>query len=1151
MTKKYLPLVLKGLAIAGICAGPAYAQVNKSSLTGVVSDSSGASLPGVVIRLTNVGTGAGRTETTDTSGLYRFTLLDNGTYHLEAELSGFQKVVRESIQLETGQTTTVDLTMALEEVKESIDVRAESPLLRTETGSSGTTVTTQVLNELPLIGRNPYAFLTLSPGIQYTGNPAAVNQWDNNGPSGFTSSGSSATSEFLLDGIPNMRIDRVSFSPPPDAVQEMRVQTNAYDAEYGHSGAAFVNVSTRGGSNQTHGSAYWFLRDDSLNANSFFNNRNGQPKGDRSQHTYGGALGGPVQIPNLYNGTNRTFYYMNFEGSRIRGDDFARAIVPTRLERSGDFSQTRDLQGRPVTIYDPATTRPNPSGTGFIRDPFPGNVIPPDRMDPVALRALAYYPLPNLARTATNQENFENPRQSGLDWSSVSTRVDHRLSDSHNLFFRFGRNRRFDPSSPFYGNDCCRAAGDPTGGQDEFSRGNIAAGVGYTWIVSPRTVADVRVGFTRYFDADSVFGEGFDIATLGFPATFTDSVAFRTFPRFEMDGDVESLGTERTSGTTFVNQYNALVNVHSNFGRHSVKYGFRYQVAQQNVSDPDRASGEFQFDRMFTQGPDPTRSATNSGHDFASFLLGTPSSGSVDTEISPALQNEYYAGYVQDDWKVTNRLTLNLGLRFEHEAPVTERFDRGSAGFDFSAANPLAARAQANYAANPIPELAELNVRGGLQFLAADGAPRGNLNMASLLLAPRFGYALRLTDSIVWRGGYGLFYLPNNVSNYRRDGFSLSTQMVTSLDDNLTPFNRLSDPFPTGLVQPPGAAGGLLTGTGQSLTAGGIATDGKVPDYKHGMSHQFSTGFQVVLPGRVSLEMSYVGNVSRRLPITRDINEVPDEFLALGTRLNARVPNPFHGVITDPRSALSQPTTTVSQLLKPFPQYVDLTQSVLPDGRSTYHALQVQATKRLADGLTFGGAYTFSKYMEATSFLNANDPAPERVIAEADRPHRLVLYGLYELPFGPGKRFAATNNPVLKHILGGWQVNWVGTFQSGEALEIEDAERAFKSEANPRTVDQWFDVEQFVVREPFTLRELSTRIADLRAPGIHKWDVTLMKAFQIKEGVRLQFRVELYNAFNRTHFGTPNDSVTSSNFGRITGTLLGPREIQLAMRLVF
>jgi hypothetical protein len=1145
------PALFRALAIAAVCAAIASAQVNKSNLTGVVQDGSGSAVPGALMHLTNVGTGATRTETTDATGLYRFTLLDNGSYRLEAEHPGFKKAVRNGIELETGQTTTVDMTMALGEITESIQVTAESPILQTETGSSGTTVTTQVINELPLIGRNPYVFLTLSPGIQYTGNPAAINPYDNNGVSGFSSSGSSSQSEFLLDGMPNMKIDVVSFSPSPDAVQEMRVQTNAYDAEYGHTGGAFVNVSTRSGTNQLHGSAYWFLRNDNLNANSFFNNRNGATKSENKRNTYGGSLGGPVWLPKLFNGRNRTFYFVNYEGTQIRGASYLRTIVPTLLERNGDFSQTRDLQGRPFTIYDPATTRPN--GSAYVRDPFPGNQIPKERMDSVALRALAYYPLPNLVRTSTSQLNFQNPTNSGLEFNSMMSRVDHRLNDAHTLFFRFGWNHRFDPSGAPYGDACCRAAGNPgSDGQDLFARGNIAAGVGYTWIASTRTVADFRLGVTRYFDGDYLFGEGFDPSTLGFPASFTRSIAFAQFPRFEMtSGDVDNLGPGRTPAVLFVNVYNPLVNIHTMLGRHSLKYGARYQQSQQNTNDRGRSAGRFQFSRAFTQGPDPTRTAANSGNDFASFLLGLPSSGYTDINAAPALQNKYFGTYIQDDWKATNRLTLNMGVRFEHETPVTDRFNRGSAGLDFSAANPLTAQVAANYAANPIPELASLNIRGGLRFLGVGDAPRGQFNMESLNIAPRFGYALRLTNRVVWRGGYGLFYIPNNVSNFRLDGYSLQTRMVTSLDNNLTPFNRLSDPFPNGLVRPPGASGGVLTAVGQSLTAGGIASGSMLPDCQHGISQQFSTGFQVVLPHSISFEAAYVGNLSQRLTITRNINQYPDRYLALGNRLNARVPNPFYGVITDPTSSLSQATTTVSQLLKPFPQYTGLTESALPYGRSNYNSLQAQVSKRMAKGLTFGSSYTFSKYMDATSYLNANDAAPAHVISSADRPHRLVVYGLYELPFGPGKPIASTNNPVIRHVIGGWQANWLWTLQSGAPLSFSGSDRVTKSGNNPQTVDQWFDVKQFVPVQPFTLTQLSARLADLRAPRLNKWDITAMKAFRINEGVDLKFRAEFYNAFNHTNFGSPNTTVTSASFGRITSTFLGPREIQLALRLVF
>ncbi|MEX2262823.1 MAG: TonB-dependent receptor [Bryobacteraceae bacterium] len=1128
---------------------PLLAQVNKSNLTGIVRDSSGAAVPGVSIKLVNTGTGATRLEQSDSSGLYRFVLVDFGNYRIEAERDGFKRFVREGVRLQTGETISVDIALEVGQIAESVTVTAEASLLRTETGALGTSINTQVINELPLIGRNPYVFLTLSPGIQYTGSPGALNPWDASGPSDFASSGSESRSEFLLDGIPNMRIDLVSFSPSPDAVQEMRVQTNAYDAEYGHSGAAFVNVSTKSGTNDVHGSVYWYLRNDNLNANSFFNNRNGNPKNENKQNTYGAAISGPVWIPKLYDGRDRTHYFFDFEGTQIRGNSASRAIVPTALERTGDFSQTADRFGRPFTIYDPLTTRA--SGSGQVRSPFPGNLIPGNRHDPVALAAAKFYPLPNRTPTSDNLQNFDNPRSSGRKWASLSSRADHQVSSAHNLFFRYGWNHRLDPSTPYYG-ECCRPAGNPTSGQDEFARGNIAAAVGHTWIQSPRTVIDFRFGFTRYFDANIMFGEGFDIGTLGFPASFARSLAFNTFPRFEMSGDVENLGAEGVSSSVYINQFNPLINFHTNRGRHALKYGFRYQVAQSNNFAPSRAGGFFRFDRVLTQGPDPTRVTLNSGHDFASFLLGNPTRGYTDINASRALQNTYYSFYFQDDWKITDRLTLNLGMRFEHESPVFERFDRGNSGIDFNVASPIQGEVQANYARNPIPELSAIAVRGGLGFLNNNGTPRGNLNMPALIYAPRFGYAYRLAERIVWRGGWGLFYIPNNISNFRQDGFSLATQMVTSLDNNLTPFNRLSNPFPSGLTPPPGASGGLLTAVGQNLTAG-FAPGDSVPAYKQGLSQQFSTGFQFALPGDISLETSYVGNVSQRMTMTRRVNDYSNDFLPLKTRLNARVPNPFFGVVTDPTSALSQPTTTVQQLLRPYPHYLSLTQAVLPYGRSHYDSMQVQISKRMRHGIYFGAAYTVSKLMEAVSYLNNNDAKPENVISNSDRPQRLVLHGIYEMPFGPGKPLLASTHPVVSRIVGGWQLNWVVTFQSMQPLEFANAERLARSDNNPRTIQRYFDPSQFVPQEPFTLRRLSSRVADLRAPGLKKWDMTVMKSVPIRERMAFKFQAEFYNIWNTTHFGTPNTNVTNASFGQITGTLSGggPREVQLSARFTF
>jgi hypothetical protein len=1141
---------MKRVLLAWLCCWVAWAQVNKSNLIGIVRDPTGAAVAGAAVRLVNTGTGAVRAETTDPTGLYRFTLVDHGFYRIEVEQPGFKKFLRENVQLQTGETITVDVQLEVGQISESVTVTAEASLLRTETGALGNTVTGLAINELPLIGRNPYVFLTLSPGIQYFGSPGALNPWDVFGPSDFAANGSESRSEFLLDGIPNMRIDVVSFSPSPDAVQEMRVHTNAYDAEYGHSGAAFVNVSTKTGTNDIHGSVYWYHRNDNLNANSFFNNLNGRRKSENKQNTYGFAIGGPAWFPKLYNGKDRTHYFFDFEGTQIRGLDTARAIVPSVLERQGNFSQTRDRLGNPFTIYDPVTTRAA-GGGAFVRDPFPGNVIPASRQDRVALNAMRFYPQPNRTPTVDSLQNFENARSSSRKWASLAGRVDHQLASSHQLFFRYGWNHRLDPSTPFYG-ECCRPAGNPTDGQDEFERGNIAAASGYTWIASPRTVIDFRFGFTRYFDANIMYGEGFDIASLGFPQSFARSIAFATFPRFEMSGDVDNLGAGRTTSRVFINQYNPLVNFHTTLGRHALKYGFRYQVAQQNNFGPNRAGGFFRLDRILTRGPDPNRATTTGGHDIASFLLGTPSRGYTDISASRTMLNTYYSFYLQNDWKVTDRLTLNLGLRFEHEGAVKERFNRGNGGYDFSVASPVEAAARANYARNPTPELAALNVKGGLRFLNVGGVARDHLDMPALIYAPRLGYAYRVTNWMVWRGGWGMFYVPNGVGNFRQDGFSLATQMVTSLDNNLTPFRYLADPFPDGLTRPPGAAGGLLTGVGQSLTAGRAEANG-VPAFLHGMSQQFSTGFQFALPGQFSVETSYVGNVSQRLTMTRNINQYPDPFLSLGNRLNARVANPFEGVITDRTSALSQPTTTVSQLLRPYPHFTGLTQSTLPFGRAHYDSLQINVVRRMSHGLYFGAAYTASKFLESTSYLNANDAKPEKVISDTDRPQRLAIHGIYDLPVGRGKRFLGSANPVLQRIAGGWQMNWVVTFQSMNALSFGSAERVRRSDNNPRDIIRWFDPSQFVPQEPFTLRRTSSRIADLRADGIRKWDLTLVKKIPINERVNLDFRAEFYNAWNTTMFAGPNTTVTSSSFGRVTGTLSGggPREIQLAGRVNF
>jgi hypothetical protein len=1132
------------------------AQVNKSNLVGVVRDTSGAAVPNVTVKITDIGTGAVRQEVTDETGLYRASLVDVGTYNVEAEKAGFKKVLKQRVLLPVGETITVDFVLEAGGVTETITVSAESEQLRTETGSVGSTLEGRNIQELPSIGRNPYVFVALTTGIQYTGDPTYVNPWDASGPSAFTAngfgsgtgatSGAGSTSMFYLDGVVNLRMDAVSFSPSPDAVEEMRAQTNAFDAEYGHSAAAFINATTRGGTKQFHGTVYDYLRNNFLNANDFFSNRSGLPKAEFHQDDYGASLGGPV----LH---DRTFFFFNYEGTQLRQGGNTAEIVPTALQRGGDFSQTVNTKGQPFVIYDPTTTLLGSNGK-YTRTPFPGNVIPKTMLDPVAQNMLKYYPLPNLVPAPGTLQNFVgNGVPSGVStrgWNSLITRVDHRLTDSQSLFFRYGWNHRTDTTVPYYG---IPGADSELGDADGFFRGNANGAAGYTWAVNPHTVLDARVSIVRYGEGNIENTLGLDMTTLGFPASFARSTPYPLFPTITMgSGDVYNLGGGNTPSRLYINEFSPQISVHSIYGRHAVKYGANFIGVQYNNFSPGHSGGTFTFNRSFTQGPDPTVSSSLSGFDFASYLLGMPGSGSVDFNAVPAESVKYYGLFVHDDWKVSDRLTLNVGIRFSHEGSITERFNRGNAGFDPSATTPIAAQAQANYAANPVPQLAQLNVKGGLGFLGQGSTPDGYLSVPALYYEPRIGAAYRLTKRMVWRGGYGIFIAPNNNSNFQTNGFSLTTNMVTSLNNNLTPFNTLSNPFPTGVAIPPGASGRVLTGVGSSIT-GGLAQLGSVPAFKDAMNQQFSTGFQFVLPGQVSLETMYVGNNVQHLSISRNIDTYPQADLALGNQLNAKVANPFYGVITNTTSTLSQPTIALSQLLLPFPQFTGVTESSLPLGRSHYNSLQIMAQKRFSTGLHLSMAETFSKYLQNTAYHNIDDAAPESVISGSDRPQSLSVSGLYELPLGQGKRFLATANGLVRRVAGGWQLSWTGTYTSGQALSFASTERVSASSNNPHTVLEWFDPAQFAPQAPFTLQHTSSAIANLRGPGIGMWHVDVAKDTPINERVKLRLEAQFFNFLNTPFFGNPNTSVTSASFGQITGLYSGSasRNVQVAARISF
>ena len=606
-------------AILGLAAVFAVAQVNKSNLAGIVRDSSGAIVAGAAVRLVNQGTQAARAEATDSDGIYRFLLVDLGTYRIEVVHPGFKKFTRSGILLNAGETTTTDVTLELGETTETVNVVGEANILRTETGSNGATVTQRTIGELPLQGRNPYVFLSLSAGIQYNGDPGNLNPWDNDGPSAFASSGSKIRSEFFLDGMPNEKLNLVAFSPSPDAVGEMRVQTNAYDAEYGHTGGAFINVSTKSGTNAVHGDGYNYLQNDILNATPFFTNLNGQKKGIVRKNSFGGSFGGPVLIPKLVNGRNKTFFFVNYEGTRNPSASATLITVPTALERTGDFSKTVDASGKAITIYDPYTTVT--SGSSATRSVYPGNVVPQGEWDPVGSGfAKNLYPVPNITPVANTTNNFFISRHNTFVWNSISSRLDEHITANHQFFMRFGWNHRTDGHDPYFPNNLLGSSG-----ADIFERNNTAAGIGDTWVHGNHMVIDFRLGLTRYNDRNYLYCEGMDLSALGFASAFVHALQYDVCPTLNFT-DAASIGSQ-VPNQAHVTQYQPSVNVHSIYGRHSLKYGVRYTDERQSIYS--RTQPTFNFTRAFTQGPNPNQASSNAGFSTATLFLGAPATGNA------------------------------------------------------------------------------------------------------------------------------------------------------------------------------------------------------------------------------------------------------------------------------------------------------------------------------------------------------------------------------------------------------------------------------------------------------------------------------------------------------------------------------------------
>ena len=797
---------------AGIlfCLVPAVGQEYRANLLGVVTDPSSAAIVDAAIKVTNIDSGVSATAKTNSDGTYVVPFLIPGRYKLQVELAGFKSFERSPIELRVNDRARVDVVLEVGQLTDRITVSAEAPLLEVSTATRGQSIEARKITDLPLSGRNPFGFTNLAAGVQYTGSLSGFGPTDSGAMSSYSiNGGRPGQNAFQIDGLPDQSITTVSnlaYVPPIEAAGELKIKTNTYDAQYGRTSGGVISLTIKPGTNRFHGAAYEFMKRTQLEANAYSNNATGQPRTARLYDQYGFELDGPVTIPRLYRGRDRTFFMFAMERIRSQGPSPSLGSVPTAEQKKGDFSQTMTSAGRQFTIYDPLTVRPNPafnSGAAVtlanlqnIRTPFPGNAVPQGRMNPIAQHVLNDIPAPNQTGDPVTRLNnwYAGYVSSLLDYSNYITRVDHTINASWKMFGRWNQNFRNGGRVNYDGWD------SPARRAVHLTRHNWGGAVDAVGTISPSTVLSLRAGYNRFLE-ESIFTPA-DVSAIGFPKALAaqlqmpDKYPVFTFENYLQAGNNE---TAILPSETIALQATILRTAR----QHSFKWGMEHRTMRWASIGRANGQGTYGFTRSWTSS-NPQVNDANSGNAIASFLLGTMNSGSAVLNSTPYLTSKYPVLFFHDDWQVSRRLTLNLGIRWDMEGPPVERYNRQNRGFDFTAKSPYT-----------VPGL---DLRGGLVFAGANGQPRGAFDSDKNNFQPRAGLAYKVLQGkpMVFRGGVGLYYLPT-VEFGGETGFSQTTSAQTTTP-NFLPFHTLGDPFPNGLIRPPGSGRGLSTQVGDAVT---------------------------------------------------------------------------------------------------------------------------------------------------------------------------------------------------------------------------------------------------------------------------------------------------------------------------------------------
>ncbi len=1179
-----------GLFAAVLCCflamEPAAAQEFRATITGRVVDSSQAVVPGAKVEVTNVATNEVTSVTSDNSGNYTAAFLRPGSYTVSAEAAGFKKLSRTGIVVTIGQVVAVDIVLEVGALTEQITVTGAPPLLETAKADRGGLVDRQRVHELPLNARNPFMLGAIVAGVNFVGAPIWQRPFDNGAIAEWSVTGSTTRStEFLLDGAPNNAqagANNIAYVPPVDSVQEFRIHTNTYDAQFGKTGGAIINVSLKSGTNRLHGSVYEFARRTGWDAATFQNNAVGRPRGEHLLDQYGFQLDGPVVIPRLFDGRNKLFFMTNYEGYREKTPWPSTQSVPAREFLDGDFSKLADVGGRPITIFDPMTGRQ--VGTQWVRDAFPGNRIPQGRISPIGRKILSYFPEPNTSTPAAayySQLNYFVPNNISRDsFYNFVAKFDANAGDKHRLFWRYAANRRDERTTE----DGVLREGPGQCCENPSQRINDHLTADWVAVLGPAFTFNLRTSFNRYVHTATAEGnEGFDLTTLGFPAALVSQIhGGAHFGRYNF-AEYSFLGY--VGFADYTNTWAVHPTATKISGPHTLKFGVDMRWTQWAVKNRG-FPWQFSASRAFTQR-EFDRADALSGNSIASFLLGYPASGSSDHNAFTISMFPYFAPYIQHDWKASRRMTINLGLRWDLNIPPAERFNRLNRGFDAGAVSPV--DSLVNRAL--FPDLPRL--RGGLQFAGVGGVSRNAADLDSNNLQPRFGLAYQMASNLVFRSGWGRIFVNPGNQYLQGNGFSTSTSMVTSADGGRTPASTLANPYPQGLTRPPGSSLGLATHLGRAFS---VVNPGFAVPYVN----QFSAGFEWQPYAGHLLETTYVGSRTKGHQTTFSINEMDLSFRqrcnyfegGRSSFCNELVPNPFRGI--DAFSGTGHFTSaslTRAALARPLPHFGALTEQMRNDGAMWYNALQV-TYKASVQHLSILATYTLSKHVELADWLDVPGRVPQRSLYFTDIPQRITVANVWELPFGKGRKLLNTSHGFASRLASGWQFTQLVTIQSGRIASLPGGVRYLNdariknvnwSEHQVRVLRPCVDRQHedgritaeafslaygcgtdlstynFLILTPFAPRETPFRSGNIRLHPMVNLDLSLSKTTRITENTSLQFRAEAFNATNTNWFGRqqPNTSATSAAFGTIIRSSVAawnanfPRHIQLAVKLLW